>query len=263
MGIYKTIPLNTRGIDYVVGDIHGAFSILETALAEVGFNPRSDRIFAVGDLLDRGSESGRVIDFLKLPYVHSVLGNHDYDFLTRSTEEIQALAETNYNGMGWALRVPEQQILEIQDALRTLPIAMEIETHNGTVGIVHGDVPRDMAWHEFIIALQHGSLSAFEAAMNGKRRIHTRDTSGVKGIGRLFVGHTVQWNGPKKYGNVYAIDTGAVFAERARGRGAVTIANISRETKLHMYPARKQGAIARFFSALAPLRPIANALQSL
>ncbi len=263
MEIFKTIPMNTRGIDYVVGDIHGAFAILEKALAAVGFNPSTDRIFTPGDLIDRGSESVRVTDFLKLPYVHSTLGNHDYDFLTRSPDEIRALAETNYNGMGWALRVPDQQIIEIQEALSSLPIAMEIETHKGTVGIVHGDVPRGMTWQEFIQALQQGSLSAFEAAMNGKSRIQTRDTSGVKGVGRLFVGHTVQWSGPKKYGNVYAIDTGAVFAERPRGRGAVTVANINGDTKFHVQPAQKQSAFDRFLASFLPLRPITQSLQIL
>jgi serine/threonine protein phosphatase 1 len=54
--------LNATGRDFAVGDIHGCFSALEAALRHVGFSPDSDRLFSVGDLVDRGSESDQVVD---------------------------------------------------------------------------------------------------------------------------------------------------------------------------------------------------------
>ena len=63
---------NNTGRDFVVGDIHGCFSGLEAALDNVGFDVQIDRLFAVGDLIDRGRESARVIDFLKSPWFFSV-----------------------------------------------------------------------------------------------------------------------------------------------------------------------------------------------
>lgn len=53
------LPENTRGRDFVVGDIHGAFDKVEAAMAKVGFDVERDRLLSVGDLVDRGAESAR------------------------------------------------------------------------------------------------------------------------------------------------------------------------------------------------------------
>lgn len=47
----------TDGRDFVVGDVHGEFPTLESLLAQVGFAPERDRLFALGDLVDRGPRS--------------------------------------------------------------------------------------------------------------------------------------------------------------------------------------------------------------
>ena len=36
--MYKTIPENTLGNDYVVGDIHGMFPLLESLLLDLNFD---------------------------------------------------------------------------------------------------------------------------------------------------------------------------------------------------------------------------------
>ena len=41
----------------MVGDVHGEFHALEAMLASVGFLPECDRLFALGDLIDRGPRS--------------------------------------------------------------------------------------------------------------------------------------------------------------------------------------------------------------
>ncbi|WP_156803421.1 metallophosphoesterase [Frateuria aurantia] len=46
-----------------MGEIHGCFSRLEAALALVGFDAGRDRLFAVGDLVDRGPESAEVLNW--------------------------------------------------------------------------------------------------------------------------------------------------------------------------------------------------------
>ena len=47
---------NATGRDFVVGDLHGMFSHLEALLNEVAFDESADRLFSVGDLIDRGPE---------------------------------------------------------------------------------------------------------------------------------------------------------------------------------------------------------------
>lgn len=72
----RTLPLNTQGTDYVVGDIHGCFDLVDQALARLGFAPDQDRLLCVGDLIDRGPQSAQVDAFLARPYVYAVRGNH-------------------------------------------------------------------------------------------------------------------------------------------------------------------------------------------
>ena len=54
---------NPDGRDYVVGDIHGMFHHLEVLLNDIGFDEDCDRLFSVGDLVDRGPHSARDRDF--------------------------------------------------------------------------------------------------------------------------------------------------------------------------------------------------------
>ena len=68
---------------YIVGDIHGCFKSLTKLLAEVEFNPGTDDLWAVGDLIGRGPQSLKT-----LVYLHGLgdsfqatLGNHDLHFL--------------------------------------------------------------------------------------------------------------------------------------------------------------------------------------
>jgi hypothetical protein len=44
---------NGRGRDFIVGDLHGCRAMLDALLVHVGFDPDRDRLFSVGDLMDR------------------------------------------------------------------------------------------------------------------------------------------------------------------------------------------------------------------
>ena len=62
--ILQHFARNTHGRDFVVGDIHGCFDLLQQALDEAAFNPDRDRLFSVGDLIDRGPQSPQVLLWL-------------------------------------------------------------------------------------------------------------------------------------------------------------------------------------------------------
>jgi serine/threonine protein phosphatase 1 len=211
----------------VVGDIHGAYDLLLDGLKAVAFDFSRDRLFSVGDLIDRGPQSWRAARFLSKPYVFAVRGNHEQDLIDLYEDGapdeavIQALGRSNFNGCGWLATATPQQRWAVVEAARTLPIAIEIETERGTVGLVHADVPQKMDWNTFIRAIEANDTSVISTALLGRRRLSREDHTGVAGIGRLFVGHTVQWEGARRFGNVYAIDTGAVFAELDHPRGGV------------------------------------------
>lgn len=71
---------------YAIGDIQGCFTTLLRLLERIGFDPESDRIWLVGDLVNRGKSSLEVLRWAKGQgsRLVAVLGNHDLNLLARS-----------------------------------------------------------------------------------------------------------------------------------------------------------------------------------
>src|SRR2546425_4954993 len=68
---------------YVIGDIHGCFQTFQNLLARIQFTPRQDRLWLVGDLVNRGPRSLEVLRWVRERewQVVVVLGNHDLHLL--------------------------------------------------------------------------------------------------------------------------------------------------------------------------------------
>lgn len=208
--MYAQYRLNTAGRDFVVGDIHGCFSLLSSALRQHRFDPHVDHVFSVGDLVDRGPESERAIEWLAQPWFHAVRGNHEQMAIDYVSGELDLL-DYRRDGGGWFIDLPVEQQVGIARAFSALPIAIDIETPDGTVGIVHADCPFD-SWDELIAELRgEDKESAAHLCMWSRERIADRNRSGVANIKDVFVGHTVVAR-ERTLGNVHYIDTGAVFS---------------------------------------------------
>jgi len=69
---------------YIIGDIHGCYQSLATMMDLIG--DTDDTIIFLGDYIDRGPDSEKVVSFLvqlkkELPRVITLLGNHESMFL--------------------------------------------------------------------------------------------------------------------------------------------------------------------------------------
>lgn len=211
MTYVKRLARNTEGRDIIVGDVHGSFTELGVALAGIDFNPaRGDRLFHVGDLVDRGPESLEALAWLTQPWVFAVSGNHEamlIDHANGQSDSGMYIA----NGGGWALALTKPELVEFADAFRALPIAIELETADGLVGIVHAECPY-ASWGEFIGALTDPAVSDFKrqqlvtCAQWMRNRIEMRDRSLITGVRAVVVGHTPMTESVT-LGNTIYIDT--------------------------------------------------------
>lgn len=245
---------NKNGVDYVLGDIHGRFDLVYQSLKEVDFNEEQDRLFCVGDLIDRGPYSNHVVEFLSHSYVHAVRGNHE-DMLLDFYESFPDASDEEFfqagyqNGMTWFLKENAEDREKILKALSNLPLVIEIDSHRGLVGLVHAEVPKGMSWNDFKEKINEGNSHVIETALWGRNRLTYGIQEDIAGLGRLYVGHTVQ-DKVKKLGNVVAIDTGAVFNQH------LSMVNIACSTAVLIKPGEAQNNI--FNAVLSTSRPFSK-----
>lgn len=212
----KQFPPNTVGKDYVVGDIHGCFTRLLLALDAIHFNSAQDRLFSVGDLVDRGPESHLVLDWIAKPWFHAVRGNHEDMLINWFNKDYSSYSPYDYhsNGGDWFI-YPKlghtkdfSGTFEFQEAIATalacLPIAIQVPVGNYTVGIIHAGSPTN-DWLDLNAPLNAQKL---EFALWDRSCLQYKDKSLIKNIDLVIVGHTPLLE-VQKFGNTLFIDSGA------------------------------------------------------
>ena len=228
------IGRNEGGRDFVAGDIHGCYRTLERALEAVRFDSRRDRLFSVGDLINRGPASMEALAWLADGRIHAaVRGNHEEMFLDGLARDRESAYEP------WQQWIPDGEVTGWWRALRNLPLAITVETAHGAVGIIHAG-PMHRSWTRTVSELERGSTEAIETALLGGDEGDEGIWRGergteVKGVRELITGHYPSED-VQRDGNWWCIDTGAGIACLAR----LTLARVDCEqietTTVHALP---------------------------
>jgi serine/threonine protein phosphatase 1 len=220
MTLPPIFALNSHGRDFAVGDIHGAFTALQAALDYIGFDPATDRLFSVGDLVDRGPESADVLIWLDKPWFHAILGNHDLMTCRAALGDPFPGIDYAAHWGAWLAALPADRQIAIGKRLRALPIVAEIETPAGTIGMIHADCPYD-DWAD-IRSTDWDSIDDLDPTMKvslwSSMRYAKLYTATIKNIRAVVHGHTTIPH-VTVLGNVHYIDTGGWCAP-APGRFA-------------------------------------------
>jgi serine/threonine protein phosphatase 1 len=224
---------NKKGRDFVCGDIHGCFDLLEKTLSKANFDYHLDRLFCVGDVIDRGIDSQAALFYLEQSWFYCIMGNHEQMMLDWCTETAPVFRNDAFrfhihNGGSWVadyLRVHIQDladniyldtpITKIYPALtqwvdifHKLPFAIELKSSKKTIGIVHAEIPQQVKWPSLEAELN--KTNVLYSVLFSRKYINSSKNNNysIAGVDEIYCGHTIVKT-PQKIGNVNYIDTGA------------------------------------------------------
>lgn len=207
MSMYQRINgADWRNI-YVVGDLHGCYTLLMNEFDAIGFDTAQDLLISVGDLVDRGSENVECLELIMMPWFRAVRGNHEKMMLDALVNG-GSFGHWMSNGAGWWHKLDTEQEIQLKYLLpkvAQLPLIIELVTGNRNVVICHADYPSNE--YEF-----DKPVDAEKVIWNRERVSDAQDgiTHEITGADLFIFGHTPA-RAHLKYANQMYIDTGAVF----------------------------------------------------
>ena len=228
---------NRQGRDFVCGDVHGDFETLEHLLAEVRFEQGTDRLFGLGDLIDRGPQSDQAMAWVtEGRMTATVRGNHEQTLLESLERAIDdGSAHAGEPRHDWFVdTVPKRLWAEWRRWLETLPIAATVETGRGPVGLVHACVTHS-DWTKTLDAIGAGDLATAYDALWRPAGVHLGEAPAARPdlahahragepMHALMTGHTIlaQAQPNPEAPALWHLDTGGGEAD-----GAITMAEIN------------------------------------
>lgn len=204
--LHQEVGPNDKGRDFVVGDLHGHYEDLMLQLKYVKFDYSKDRLFCVGDLIDRGPDSLKCLNLLYYDWFYCTLGNHE-QFLIDTMLFNKSPNIWMANGGKWASMVSEQVLKVYANLLVKLPVAITIDNK---YGICHAEPATETtSWLDYA----NSDLSEdIQEKLWGRYAIRHSVKVFYNDIIRSYHGHTPLKN-CKDLGQARFIDTGACFPD--------------------------------------------------
>lgn len=145
----KHLSANFNGRDFVIGDLHGCVSQLDLLLEHVKFDDATDRLFSVGDLVDRGEDSLAALDLVTEHCFHCVRGNHE-DMMIRALAGEQGWDYVwRRNGGEWFHNLTVQERMYVRllcnNYIEQLPWLISVDLIDGRrFHVLHAEVGSDV-----------------------------------------------------------------------------------------------------------------------
>lgn len=198
---------NLEGRDFIVSDLHGVYDLFLEKLKEIDFDKKIDRMFCVGDLIDRGPKSYECLKLIYEPWFHTCRGNHE-QFLIDVVLEGDDPYWWYRNGGIWREHIGTTDLISITKYFRgTVPMSMTLETEYGKIGICHAEVPSE-DWNDVKSLSENLSDEQKKNMIWGRSLVKAFAYTGTKNIDLTIHGHSIIKE-PKMVGNAFFIDTGA------------------------------------------------------
>lgn len=138
--MYKILDVNKNGCDFVVGDLHGCFDLLEKGLEFLKFDPAKDRVISVGDLVDRGPKNMECLRLLNEPWFFAVAGNHE-ELLLDAFNKWQCTSLWVRNGGGWDTDDNREELKVLLEIVKQLPRLITVPLYGGSgFHVVHAEL---------------------------------------------------------------------------------------------------------------------------
>jgi len=217
MNKHIKIEKNIKGRDFVIGDLHGNYPAFEKALENISFNFNEDRMFSVGDLIDRGDFSEKCLRLTELPWFHSVRGNHE-QMMIESELNLDTARMWMRHGGDWIADISDETLNELRGLCRKLPISIVIDNE---IGITHAECPFNGSEYDWNCIDDRANE---ERLIWGRKQIKTSNSQ-CQNIIKTYHGHTTSENIIRQ-GNSYFLDTGACWPEKG---GFLTCLEINNE----------------------------------
>lgn len=132
---------NTKGRDFVVGDLHGCKDDFLRALDLIQFDKTKDRMFSVGDLVDRGPDSLWCANLAYEDWFIPVRANHeDMMILGLAHDDDNQYYSWINNGGVWSYEYDRDQIKSLAIDLDRLPIVIVVGNGKNRFNIVHAEM---------------------------------------------------------------------------------------------------------------------------
>lgn len=200
--LVKHFEQNLIGRDFVCGDIHGMYDMFMDKLKEIDFDAEKDRIFSCGDVVDRGPNSYECLMLCNEDWFFASMGNHE--IMVWGGLHGENINSWELNGGKWGRDLDDGQMRKCLSVLREMPVAIDVKTEKGLIGIVHAQPSRD--WNNI------SSKDEELMILWGTDKIKKNQDWYCDNIDHVYCGHYTL-ESPETLGNVTFIDTGCGYHE--------------------------------------------------